>query len=81
VSLPSGLAEWQALADQWQRTAEEAVAGAEAALAEVDRLRWLIRGVLSVCQPTFPCPCCGRPGERHNAGCPWPALMAEAAKA
>jgi len=67
-------------AERWQSNAEDARAGAEAALAEAGRLRGLIRSVLTVCQPTFQCPCCGRLGSRHNAGCPWPTLMAEAEK-
>jgi hypothetical protein len=68
-------------AERWQSNAEDAMAGAEAALAEAARLRGLIRGVLTVCPPALQCQCCGKLGSGHNAGCPWPALMAEAAKA
>jgi hypothetical protein len=38
----------------------------------------MIRKVLSVCHPAFQCPCCGKPADGHSAGCPWPALAAEA---
>jgi hypothetical protein len=56
------------------------MAGADAALDEVERLRRLIRGVPTVCHPAFQCPCCGKPGPGHSAGCPWLTLVAEAEK-
>jgi hypothetical protein len=72
--------EIRGIAARWQRNAEDAIAGAQAALAEVERLRGVIREVLTVCHPAFQCPCCGKPGPSHSAGCPWLRLVAEAEK-
>jgi hypothetical protein len=64
----------------YREAIEQGVAGRRRAEKEVARLRRLIRGVLTVSQPGFQCPCCGKPGPRHGGGCPWPALVAEAEK-
>ena len=52
--------------------------------AEVERLRGLIRAVVAGVQPSDQCPYCALwlrgPIEAHGAGCPWPALVAEAEK-
>jgi fructose-1,6-bisphosphatase/sedoheptulose 1,7-bisphosphatase-like protein len=69
-------------AQRWQRNAEDAMAGAEAALTEVGRLRRLILAVVAaqseVAHRTG-CPGCASRGVHHR-GCPWLALVAEAQK-
>jgi hypothetical protein len=73
--------EIRGIATRWQRNAENAMAGAEASLAEVERLRVLIQAVVARVSREH-CPvCAAQVGRQHHLeGCPWPAIVAAAEK-